>query len=196
MNDVFNNSDIIINNASQTPKGLSPDSDIGEVIIKPKEDIWLLANTLQSDNIYHSPDSMFQVSTYDNYPLEIGIGYYTNNELQEVVSIVRDTTNVLYLLINYNGDKERICLRNSEKAINTLNTVAIEYIKGLYKTRFNKHKGPGSANIVLFNDVPVFYVRFDTILKAAVIGPLDKFNADITNNITEKPNYFIKDTNE
>ena len=197
MTDLFNNMDIKIDKASQVNNGLSPDDNsVGQVILKSKEDMWIMANTLDTLGVIPAGDNVFQVSTYKDYPVSMGIGIYANDELQKMVTIQRDEDSQLYFLIDDNGDKIRYPIFNTNKRKGSLNTVGLFYDKGTYNAVINGVEFRLSTEFVIFPDVPVFFVEFDTILKAAVIGPLYKLDKEIQKRVTQRPSYFIKDINE
>lgn len=197
MTDLFNNMNIKIDKASQVNNGLSPDNEsIGQVTLTSKEDIWVMANTLKTLGVTMADNNVFQVSTYKDYPVSMGIGIYANDELQKMVTIQRDEDSQLYFLIDDNGDKIRYPIFNTNKRKSSINTVGLFYSNGTYKSIINGIEFKLSSELIVFPDVPVFFVEFDTILKAAVIGPLHKLDKEIQERVTQRPSYFIKDTNE
>lgn len=197
MTDLFNNVDVKISKSSPVKNGLSPDKDsIGQVLLKQKEDEWIMANVLDTLGVITSGNNVFQVSTYKDYPVSMGMGIYANDELQKIVTIQRDADSELYFLIDDNGDKIRYPIMNSQRRKSALNTVALYYSNGTYNAFINNSVFRLSTEFAIFPDIPIFFVEFDTILKAAVIGPLQNLNEDIRERVTTKPNYFIKDINE
>lgn len=197
MTDIFNNVDMLIQNASQQVKGLFPDiNKTGTVIFKPKEDVWTMVNSLDGINIVKHNDSVFQVSTYKNFPVEIGIGYYADNKLIKVISIIRDTNDDLYLISNRDGELRRTLIPIGRMSKASLNTTGIKFRNGTYSAMVNGLTYPIHLELLLFEMPPVFFVEFDTPLKAAVIGPTDKLDNEKQQAVTSKPNFFIKEIDE
>ena len=198
MTDLFNNFDIEIQNSKQTPKGLSPEKDKnGLILFKPKEDIYPICSYFGDGiEVKHSIKGSFQASFYDKLPVSMGLGYYVNNELERVVEIAKDEDDSMFMLTSIDGDKTRKALQTKLVTRNTINTVSLNYANGVYSITINKAGFNGILKRIVFNDIPVLFIEFDSILKSAVVGPTYKFDRDITSRITEKPNFFIKDKNE
>lgn len=198
MGDLFNNFNIEVQNAKQTPKGLVPEKNkTGLVIFKPKEDIYPICSYFGDGiEVNHSANGSFQASLYDKLPVSIGIGYYVNNELEKVVEVAKDDDGSMFALTVIDGDKTKKALQAKLITRKTVNTISINYANGMYSITINKIGFNSILRRVVFNDIPVLFIEFDSILKSAVVGPTYKHSRDVTNRITERPNFFIKDKNE
>ena len=198
MTDLFNNFDIETQNSKQTPKGLSPEKGKnGLVLFKPKEDIYPICSYFGDGiEVKHSNIGSFQASFYDNLPVSMGLGYYVNNELEKVVEIAKDEDGSMFALTSIDGDKTKKALKAELVKKRTINTVSLNYANGIYNITINKAGFNGILRRVIFNDIPVLFIEFDSILKSAVVGPTHEHNREVATRITEKPNFFIKDKNE
>lgn len=192
MKDLFNNSDIIIQNATQKDIGLVPDG-VGLLILKPKEDSFYLAKTISDFFIEPGKEGIFQATTYDNYPIEIGVGIYVNNSLQEMVYIYREKDE-LHSVVNLYGDILTNPIKLNEPP-HKLNTLAIGYFHSKYIGFINHYKIPVTFSPPVFNEPSCFYVKFDTPLKAVMLHTKIK-DDDIRVRMTEKPNYLIRSIDE
>lgn len=197
MQDKFNNCDLIIKNATQVNTGLNPIKDkIGQVIFKPKEDQWLMTSRLDGLNVIHSPSAAFQVTTEEISPLRMGLGVIEDDHLEPFFWIERDVDGELYWLYNLYGEKLRGKIPYAKHSETHHRTFSLKYISGAYFFNyFNMVDTPIPKHVILQDVPPVYFVDFESILKAAFIGPIDKPIEKVRNNITEKPNYFIKDYN-
>jgi len=216
MVDLFNNCDLLLSNATKTDKGLVPDKDkVGQIILKPKEDTWIMANHIKTDNITYSNHGIFQASIYDNYPTSIGLGYWINNELHKIMYMERDLDNSLFFMCDVDENKVRTPILGSEYTIHKLNTIALHYSNGYYFGNVNNFRHNGFPEKIICEVPPVFFVEFDSTLRAVVLGSgehnnlYSKIKVDTTymqevgevsrpliEKVTERPNFFIKDKND
>lgn len=194
MNDLFNNCDVIISNASLKDNGLAPDDKEGLLILKPKEDSFYMAKKINGLYVEPGKEAIFQISLYDNYPIEFGVGIYADNSLKEMVYILRDNDNELFGVVNFDGDilTNRIPLLDKP---HKLNTVALGYFNTNYIGFVNDFSFPITFTPPIFNEPTCFYVKFDTPLKALMLHSklLDK---EKRLRMTEKPNLLIKEEDE
>ena len=197
MQDVFGNVDVIISNAKQDKIGLVPEEGkTGRVIFKPKENQWRLATYADGHVLKHGPDSVFQVTTLDKYPVRFGVGVIEDNKLNPFVWVVRDEDDSMYALTNFYEDILRTKLPFNSDLVEKLNTIAFIYTNGAYVISYSYGANlPIDSHGVFSNVTPVYFVDFDTPLKAAFIGNPFKPDKDDRIKITERPNYFIKDYN-
>ena len=195
MVDLFNSFNVIIEGASQVDTGLSPDNGKGRVLFEPKEDTHLMTTILNEGKIQTGPSGAFQVTTLNNYPLKMGMGVIVNNQFEPIIWVARDDDGSLFVLSKEYEELMRTKIIASLPMKSEVNTLSLTYENNVYRVWINNEFQQPLTSTFIFPDLkPVFFVEFDTILKAAFIGNPNR-PSNKRNDITERPNYFIKDYN-
>ena len=194
--DIFGNCDIVIENSTLTAKGIEPEKNkIGRVILKPKEDQWRLCTYMDGSILKVGTPGVFQATVEEKIPVRLGLGIIEDNKLKPFVWLTRDDNENMHFMTEKDG--ERLHYRtvvNRDRFLH-LNTVGLGYINGSYYYKFNGIGLSLDSHGVFTNVPPVYFVDFDSPLRAVYIGADAKPTEEESYLITERPNYYIKDYN-